>query len=52
MRFTTSMAKYWIKNISGNIKAAFFKLGTRNVHQQEASFYAKAVVPVYAKSEH
>ena len=25
------MVKYWIKSISGNIKAVFFKLGTRNV---------------------
>jgi len=28
----TKSVKYWIKNISGNIRAVFFKLWTRNVH--------------------
>ena len=26
--------KYWIKNISRNVGAVFFKLGTRNVHHK------------------
>ena len=28
------MVYYWIKNISRNIEAVFFKLGTRNVHHE------------------
>ena len=31
---STKMIKYWIKNISRNIRAAIFKLGTRNVHHK------------------
>ena len=31
-RFVTKMLKYWLKNLSGNIEAVFFILGTRNVH--------------------
>ena len=33
MRCATKMVKYWIKNISRNIELVFFKIGTRNVHQ-------------------
>ena len=29
--FATKMVKYSIKNISGNIKAMFLKLGARNI---------------------
>ena len=32
------MVKYWIKNISGNIKAVFLKLGTTNVHHKIPDF--------------
>jgi len=33
--------KYWKNNISGNIKAVFFKLGTRNVHHKKCSSQKK-----------
>ena len=36
MRFPTKMVKYWIKNISGNVEAVFFKLGTKHVHHNNA----------------
>jgi len=39
MRFATKMVKYWIKNISGNIEAVFFKLGTRNEHHHSSLFW-------------
>ena len=32
MRFVTKIVKYLIKNISGNIEAAFFNFGARNTH--------------------
>ena len=31
-RFVAKIVKYLIKNISGNIEAAFFNFGTRNTH--------------------
>ena len=31
---TTKSVKYWMKNISENIGAVFFKLGTRNAHHK------------------
>jgi len=37
----TKTVQHSIKNISGNIKAVFFKLGTRNAHHNR-----KKVTPV------
>ena len=36
---------YWIKNISGNIKAVFFKLGTKNVHHKQNQMTSMASLP-------
>ena len=51
---STNRVQHSIKNISGNIKAMIFKLGTRNVHhkrKQNDSYYvatmATPLVPVY-----
>ena len=40
----TKTVKYLIKDISGNIRAVFFKPGTRNIHQKKKSDTCFAVV--------
>ena len=39
------MVKYWIKNISGNIEAVFFKLGTRNVYHKRNQMTPIVLLP-------
>ena len=41
---STETVQHSIKNISGNIKAVFLKLGTRNVHYKRNKI--KAVMPL------
>jgi len=41
---STKTIQHSIKNISRNIKAVFFKLGTRNVHHQRNK--TRPVVPL------
>ena len=40
---STKTVQHSIKNISGNIKAVFFKLGTRNLHHKSDSCHAIAM---------
>ena len=37
--------KYWINDISGNIKAVFLKLGTTNVHQRRNKMSPLVLLP-------
>ena len=37
--------KYWINDISGNIKAVFLKLGTTNVHQKRNKMTSWVLLP-------
>ena len=39
------MVKYWINDISGNIKAVFLKLGTINVHHKRNKMTPSMVLP-------
>ena len=42
---STSTVQHSIKNISGNIKAVFLKLGTRNVHHERNKMTAVMPLP-------
>ena len=42
---STKTVQHSIKNISGNIKAMIFKLGTRNVHHQRNKMTATILLP-------
>ena len=42
---STKMIKYWIKNISRNIEAVIFKLGTRNVHHKRNKMAPAILLP-------
>ena len=42
---STKTAQHSIKNISGNIKAVFLKLGTRNVHHKGNKMTAVMPLP-------
>ena len=42
---STKMIKYWIKNISRNIGAVIFKLGTRNVHHKSNKMTPTVLLP-------
>ena len=42
---STKIVQHSIKNISGNIKAAFLKLGTRNVHHKRNKMTAVMPLP-------
>ena len=40
-----STTRYWIKNISRNIEAVFFKLGTRRVHHNRSKVTPTMLLP-------
>ena len=42
---STKTVQHSIKNISGNIKAAFFKICTRNVHHKRNNMTAVMSLP-------
>ena len=42
---STKTVQHSIKNISGNIKAVFLKLGTRNVHHKRNKMTAVVLLP-------
>ena len=42
---STKTVQHLIKNISGNIKAVFLKLGTRNVHHKRNKMTAVMPLP-------
>ena len=42
---STKTVQHSIKNISGNIKAVFIKLGTRNVHHKRNKMTAVMLLP-------
>ena len=42
---STKTIKYWIKNISRNIGAVFFKLGTRTVHHKRNKMTPAILLP-------
>jgi len=39
--------KYWIKNISRNIQAVFFKLGARNIHHKRNRMFRIPLIFIY-----
>ena len=43
--FATKIVKYWKKNISGNIKAVFFTLRTRNVNHKRNKMTPVVLLP-------
>ena len=42
---STKTVQHSIKNISGNVKAVFLKLGTRNVHHKRNKMTAVVQLP-------
>ena len=47
---STKTVQHSIKNISGNIKAVFLKLGTRNVHHKRNNSYVAGPVLIKTKT--